>query len=119
MTEWLRFGLVLSGLTYLVTQSAILSPLRRFVGSGPVLLAVFVYCAACVGFWVALVLGIAGLWPPGHGSAGWALEAAVAGCGLMAMWGRLMPAGELWDLEQGWREYGTKEEESEHDGRSS
>lgn len=93
--QLVHFCLVLTGFTYLITQSVILRPLRLGVSKLGKPFEVLIYCPACTGFWVGLALGWSGLWP-------WSpkVVAAVAAAGLMALWSEYGPPNK-WQLERG------------------
>jgi len=58
----LRFALLEVGIVYFLTMSAIFSAPRRLIARLPVLLAL-IYCPSCTGFWVGVLLYIAGFYP--------------------------------------------------------
>lgn len=62
--HWLRYTLVFWGLIYIVTQSAIMLPLRLFALRISTLLGALIFCPACSGFWIGLVLGLLGIYGP-------------------------------------------------------
>jgi len=92
--SFVRFAILSAGLTYYITQSAIFAPLRLLIArcKPPSLLLYFLYCPACVGTWIGLILGFIGLWP-------WMnpVEAAIASCVI----NRLMPSDNVVDAELG------------------
>ena len=105
----LRFVLLLSGLTYLLTQSSLGMFVRAPLGNRNVWVAMLLYCPACSGFWFGFGLGALGLWPfeavlfaP--------LEAAVGSTAMMALWAHYVPS-DAWAAEQGWRNAKAKEEQ--------
>jgi hypothetical protein len=58
MIQW---ALVVLGLVYFVTDSAIFAPVRVKLARGSWFRAGLFYCAACFGFWAGVLLQ--GLWP--------------------------------------------------------
>lgn len=90
----IAFALVTIGITYGITASALLRPLRGLLvwaSGGSSWVAVLLYCPACMGFWVGALLGAAGLWPEAvHGfSAAW--RSAFAAAALGALWSEYGP----------------------------
>lgn len=96
-----RWALLVCGLAYACTESAPLAPARVAVVRAArallprlaaALVETFVYCPSCVGFWCALGLGVAGLWPlglePHRGLA--AVESAFASLAVTSVWARLI-----------------------------
>lgn len=85
---FVRFVLVTYGFIYLVTQAAIMTPVRVFIlGSAKKLeaqmfLAEFIYCRACTGFWIGILVGAFGLYP----WEAWVIEPGVAAMALGAFW---------------------------------
>jgi hypothetical protein len=59
-----RFVLLTCGLSYVVTQSSPLGPLRVIALKLLGVWGALFYCMACTGFWVGLGLDWAGLGPP-------------------------------------------------------
>lgn len=94
----IRFVMLTLGLTYIVTQSSIFILLRLWLNAKAQLLGTLIYCPACSGFWIGMVLGLLGAWPlptilgP--------LDAAIAACGLMATWAMTCITTTSWELEQ-------------------
>lgn len=100
MLQLLHYALILVGLTYIVTQSAVGRPLRMFVSRAGSFLESLIYCPACTGFWLGAAL--VSLWPfPTLVFA--PLESAVGACGLMALYKEWGPQVDVWSLEQGRR----------------
>ena len=58
-----RWTLLLIGIVYLITQADIVSVPRVWFAKKNVFFLSLIYCPACTGFWVGLVLGATGLWP--------------------------------------------------------
>lgn len=92
MTELLhlvRFVLILWGLVYIVTQSSIFAGFRQGLLQGSTFFGTLVFCPACTGFWMGLLLGVFGV----YGSAlSWVpraqfLESALTGTVLGHFWG--------------------------------
>lgn len=109
------YTLLLWGLVYLVTASAIFAPVRMFVTwAGGVYAATGIYCPACTGFWFGLALGALGAWP--FMVLLWApLDAAIASVALGALWTRIGPENHAWSVEIGDRfDHPRQEEELEH-----
>lgn len=84
--EIVRYVLIVCGLIYAVTQSAIFSPIRLFVArrlGGT--LRMLIYCPACSGFWIGLM---AVRFLPWQTGAVWQsmLESAVCAMALGALW---------------------------------
>lgn len=112
----LRFALVVVGLVYLVTQASITSSLRVALLSlfktnivAQMFLSTFLYCRACVGFWVGLVVGFFGL----YAWHSWFLEPAVVGMALGALWKSDEQADIIFGLEaQRWDQIGWTVDES-------
>lgn len=91
-----EFVLVLWGLTYLLTSSAIFAPVRKMVKRLP--FGVMVYCPSCSGFWIGLGLASAVGWPLQtmfHPM----FDAAVASAGMMAVVAHYVPSN-AWQIEQ-------------------
>ncbi len=93
----IEFALMLWGLTYLLTASAIFAPVRRLVVRAP--FGVMVYCAACSGFWIGGAIAAGAGWPmrtliyaP--------LDAAIASAGMMAIVASYVPSN-AYDIEVG------------------
>lgn len=90
MTDLARWALLELGLVYLVTEAAITAPVRRPIAQLSWFFAGLLYCPACSGFWLGMLLGVLGFWPwPGLEWRGlfWGpLESAVAGMALGAIW---------------------------------
>lgn len=84
----LSYLLVAWGLSYLVTTSVLLRPLRRLISKAGVLATTLIYCRACAGFWVGLVLGLLD-YPQGQPIA--ALPAAIGAMGLCALCSEFVP----------------------------
>ena len=61
--DLLHYALMSYSLTYLVTESSIGAIPRILAARGHAILAVLMYCPACMGFWVGVCLG-AGNWFP-------------------------------------------------------
>ncbi len=93
LARWLVMTLAL---TYVITQSAIFSFVRRGIARMHPMLATLVYCPACTGFWAggaaALFLGCV--------RGGDAFAAALAGMVLGALWQRWGPEVDVWKAEQ-------------------
>jgi hypothetical protein len=95
----IAFVLMLWGLTFLLTASAIFAPVRVAVSNVFPQLGQLVYCPGCAGFWIGGALALVStwplptiLWPP--------LDAAIASAGLMHAAGFYVPS-EAWKIEQG------------------
>ena len=126
LTDILGWVLVHVGALYLITESAIFSPVRRLLTHGlkpNSLVVALVYCAGCCGFWLGLLEGALGMTifcPP---EARWLDDAlrlprivtdpiglviltGFAGMGLGAWWGgtRREQIGIMFALEQGWKD---------------
>ena len=93
-----HYILMLTGLTYIVTQSLIFRIPRMKIAAWSLFWQSLIYCPACAGFWLGAAL--VPLWPfkalvfaP--------LESAVCACGLMALWKEWGPQTDVWSLEQG------------------
>lgn len=101
MNLWLllRFLLLLSGLTYLLTRSAIFLPVRTL--PLPCFFTVGLYCPACAGFWLGGALAALGYWPfPATFTWSAPLEAAVCSVALMHAWGEHFFDNSVWAREQ-------------------
>jgi hypothetical protein len=92
------------GLVYILTQSVIARPARVFLAELHPQLEVLVYCSACAGFWIGMLLGVLGYWSS-------AVEAAITGCCLGAVWVEYGPAS-VWFSERGAGDDKTKESEN-------
>lgn len=64
MINWLVWAFSLMGIVYFITESALAVTPRVVLSSMSDKLSILLYCRMCVGFWVGLVLGWAGLFPP-------------------------------------------------------
>lgn len=64
MTEWLVWSFSLMGIVYFITESALMVPARIVLGSMSDTVSILLYCRMCVGFWVGIILGWVGLFPP-------------------------------------------------------
>lgn len=97
MAELIRYILLVLGAVYIVTQSSIAAPVRQRIADVHPLLEALVYCGACSGFWIGAALyqtwPYAVRWP--------ALEAAVAGCMLGALWSGYFVPYSAWEDERG------------------
>lgn len=109
-----HYILLLTGLTYIVTQSAIFRSARMKIASWSPVWQALIYCPACAGFWLGAAL--VPLWPfkalifaP--------LESAVGACGLMALYKEWGPQVDVWAIEQGQRHDDSLEKETGNDGR--
>lgn len=97
-----KFTLLVLGITYIITQSAIGTPVRLVVSKLGRFFAALIYCPACTGFWVGGTLGALGYKPwPMFSHPQLILETAIAGCALMALWKEYGPQVDVWALEQG------------------
>lgn len=91
----IEFALVAMGITYVITTSYIMVPIRQLLvrASGDSFdFAVLLYCPACMGFWVGVLLGAAGLWPERDVvglNAAW--RAGFAATALGALWSQYGP----------------------------
>lgn len=126
VVELVAWALVHVGALYLVTEAAILSPVRRILTSGlPVssLVVALLYCPGCCGFWLGLLEGALGLvvfpepytpsWVTETEPHAWILDfegvrivlTGLAGMGLGAWWGaqRRDSLGLMFSIEQGWK----------------
>lgn len=63
MIDLLHWLLVLWGLVYFITQSAIFMRVRVFIGRLGIFFATGIYCPSCTGFWIGIGLGLLGYWP--------------------------------------------------------
>lgn len=93
--QWALAGL---GIIYLLTGSTIFSgPRVTFARNSPVR-AELIYCPACTGFWVGLLLGTIGLFPTTpHGPLADAVQSGFSLMALGALWGRYGPTGPFED----------------------
>jgi len=90
LLDLIRFGLLLTGLTYILTKSTIFGMVRipllvlfRKLPLGS-WFAVLLYCPACASFWFGVALARAHLWPLQHVLWGH-LDAAISSCGFIAV----------------------------------
>jgi hypothetical protein len=95
MLKLIHFVLTVLGLTYIVTQSSIMAPLRMAIAKRSALLAQLIYCPACAGFWVGMA--VAAVRDSGLHDV---LTAAIVACGLMATWAAAFLHTSSWQLEQ-------------------
>lgn len=111
MIALLEFALLVWGVTYVVTQSALFMPARITmvdgarvwvgVGFGDVLVEL-VYCRACVGFWAGVVVSLLGIAPFEGAPWVWpALESGFAACGMMALVTEQIVPSSAFQIEQG------------------
>jgi hypothetical protein len=107
----LHYMLLLLGITYVITQSVIGMPLRKLVSKAGTVPMILIYCPACTGFWVGLILGALGHWPlqPWYSAT---VEAGITSCALGAVWGEYGPSTNVFEIEQGDR-YDDQEQEKE------
>jgi hypothetical protein len=86
--HWIRYTLILWGLAYIVTQSAIMLPFRRLMLRMNVVLGVLAFCPACSGFWLGAGLGAVGIYGPALAplSSAW-IESALISTILGYLWG--------------------------------
>jgi len=64
LVDLFRFAVLSAALTYYITQSVLLAPLRKLLrGSSSSNLGYLLYCPSCVGTWMGLVLYLVGFWP--------------------------------------------------------
>ncbi len=102
MILFLKFALLLLGITYVITQSAVGMPIRWLVSKLGRFFTALIYCPACTGFWAAAALAALGYAPwQAHTYYHQIIESAIAGCGLMAIWKEYGPQTDVWALEQG------------------
>lgn len=95
----LRWALLVLGLIYLVTESAILTAPRVWIARRGLLAAVFVYCASCTGFWIGCAVAL-WTWPFDMAPA-WehVLEGGVAAMALGALWSSWKGGNPAWIAE--------------------
>lgn len=100
--ELLRWLLVLMGLVYFFTESALWGPVRialveRPDGGQRLGWRVLVYCRSCTGFWVGCALGALGYWPFAwpQGAPLWATWAQ-AGVAAVESGAAAMAVGAMW-----------------------
>ena len=89
----LIFSLLVVGVVYIVTQSAIFHLPRVWIADRHVMLEMLIYCPACTGFWVGVVLSLLG-----YGNLSW-LEGGIVACAIGALWGVYGP-GNIWQQER-------------------
>lgn len=87
--HWARFVFIVWGLAYLVTQSSIMLFLRLFVLKHSRFFGTLVFCPACSGFWIGVLLGVVGLYGPALAplSPAW-FESALIATVLGYFWGK-------------------------------
>lgn len=107
----IRWALVVLGLVYFFTESAIFAFTRIAIARRGMLLATFIYCPSCTGFWIGLGLG-AWLWPYGVVDVPWTQvgESGVAAMALGAIWARLRGGNTAWDVEAPLHDHSEPEE---------
>jgi len=98
MMLWIQWVLLILGAVYFVTQSTIFYRVRMAIARKSDLLAAFIYCGGCTGFWIGLALSH---FYPGT-RAVWTLEswmtwpyvlvAGVTGMTLGATWMHFVPS---------------------------
>jgi hypothetical protein len=78
--HWVRYVLILWGLVYIVTQSAIMLPFRIGLLRMSTFFGALVFCPACSGFWLGLILGAPGIYGPplSQYSYAWAESAVIS-----------------------------------------
>ena len=77
-----RWACVMVGLIYFTTESAFFAPVRVRLARSSDFLRMLLYCPACSGFWLGLL--ISSQWPD-RGPA-YVLMSGIAGMGVGAMW---------------------------------
>ena len=113
MDAWIVWALVGLGLVYGITESAIFAPIRLLLARVHLVVQVFVYCAACTGFWVGLGLGLGGYWPVDRVAWYGAIESAIALMCLGALWGR--KGSPAYAVEQQYDSQTTRQERAEEE----
>lgn len=101
--------LMLIGWVYLVTEAAILAPVRIALSSVGSFLEALIYCPSCVGFWVGCGLAATGWWPHGgsfvdgiDGAEWWGLgESGIAAMAVASTWTKLTGGSTAWQIERG------------------
>ena len=84
VAEYVRWALIVLGLVYLVTESAIFAPVRVPFARRHVLAETLIYCPSCTGFWVGLCVALWS-WPAFHGALS-VVESGIAAMALGALW---------------------------------
>lgn len=96
-----RWALLVFGLTYFVTESAILMRPRVWIAKRGAWATLFIYCTACTGFWIGLASSH-WLWPF-HAGAPWSwlrcLESGVAAMALGAIWTSINGGNPAYEVE--------------------
>jgi hypothetical protein len=110
MIALLEFAILVWGVTYVVTQSALLTPARIALVAGAriasvgfaILVVELVYCRACVGFWAGVVLSLVGIAPFEGAPWVWpAVESGFTACGMMALVTEHVVPSNAFQIEQG------------------
>ncbi len=84
MMDLIHYALMCYAVTYLITESTVLVVPRVLAARGHAMIAVLMYCPACMGFWVGVCLGV-GNWFPFDTPHGLALESVNSGFTSMAI----------------------------------
>ena len=112
-----RWALITLGLIYFVTESAIFMRPRVWIANRGAWAMLFVYCAACTGFWIGAASAL-WLWPFAPEPA-WTrlVEGGIAAMTLGAIWKRLNGGNPAFTVEAELLHDHTPQKEEESNGR--
>jgi hypothetical protein len=105
--DYLLWTLMLIGWVYLLTEAAILAPVRITLSRAVPIAEALVYCPSCVGFWVGVALAATGWWPRHDIAADYTIalqamgESAIAAMAVANTWSKLTGGSAAWDIERG------------------
>lgn len=108
LVRWLLFGI---GIVYFITESSVFSPFRIALTKGSDFRIGLLYCPACTGFWVGII--VSNLWV--HQSDWSGIESGVAMMAVGAAWSNWRGGNSAYILEVVEEQHDSKEESE--DGR--
>ncbi len=85
--EFVRYVLLVWGLIYLVTQSAIFAPIRATILHFSRFAGILVFCPSCSGFWIGICVALLGAYTQGLGWIPSWIESGVIAMPLGHIWG--------------------------------
>jgi hypothetical protein len=101
----LHYAIMAYALTYLITESSIFAVPRVLASRGHVVIAMLMYCPACMGFWVGVCLGVAGWFPfdTPHPVALEALNSGLVSMAICSLISKMTGGNPAWESESALR----------------